>query len=270
MMVRLIAQDAPDRSLYTWTPEIGADGSFVIAGVAPGEYLLTAVRSRVEEFPKDPVSGRITVRNIANAVTRLAAAARSIKVGNKNLDGITLDMAPMFDLSGSVTVEQNAQCRFTGGIDSFTRLLLRPGAPGTTYHEPPRIDSGAFTVRSVARIPYQVTVSYHGDCYVKAIRYGGKQATDGVVDFAGNGALEIVFAMGERLEGIVVDRDGRPFRDATVTLVPKHGPASSIQSAYSGANGAFSLRGIQKGESAFSPGTRYSTPRLGRNCWHAS
>ena len=35
-----------------------------------------------------------------------------------------------------------------------------------------------------------------GNCYVKAIRYGGQEARDGAVDFAGDGPLEIVFAMG--------------------------------------------------------------------------
>ena len=49
-----------------------------------------------------------------------------------------------------------------------------------------------------------------------------------------------------RLEGAVADRDGRPTR-ATVTLVPKNGPATSIQSAYAGANGSFTLHGIRKG-----------------------
>lgn len=245
--VRLVTRDAPDRSLYAWSPEIGADGSFVIAAVTSGEYLLAAARSRIEEQPTGPGSGTVTVHSIAHSVTPLAAAARSVKVSGRSLNRVTLDMAPMVDLSGSVTVEQNAQCRFTSGIDSVTHVLLSPEVPVATHHDPVRIDGGAFTLRNIARIPYRVTVSYHGDCYVKAIRYGGKQANDGVVDFAGNGPLEIVFAMGERLEGMVVDHDGRPLSRATVTLVPKNGPVSSIQSADSGANGAFTLRGIRKG-----------------------
>jgi hypothetical protein len=177
----------------------------------------------------------------------LAAAFRPIEVRGSNLDGVDLKMEPTFDVEGVVTVDQNAQCWPRGGLGPrdpmvflFSEISMAARSQSTT------IPKDRFILRNVAPMRYFVSLNA-GNCYVKSIRYGGREAEDNLVEITGPGSLEIALGVGARVSGTAVDRDGRPAARATATLIPKDGRALSRRSAPFITNGSFSLLGVPPG-----------------------
>jgi hypothetical protein len=136
IQLRLVPRNAAELyELYTFLsgPAIGADGSFLITDVIPGSYYLAAERVLRAGGPEPAAAGTGTIRGSSytlGSITREAAAVLPVNVGDKGLAGITLELLPVFDVRGTVTVEENAECRFTGGIDSVTPLSLEPVVHG--------------------------------------------------------------------------------------------------------------------------------------------
>jgi hypothetical protein len=247
--VSLVARNDSSRSDLSGS-EISADGSFVIAGVPSGSYYLVAKRLLFpggSEGGSAQPNGNYAVSISLDSIVTKAIAGRLLNVHDKNLDGVTLQMGPLFDVRGIVTIEGNARCSLTTGIDTVTSLYLEPEGPYYTAWRPTRINAGSFSIPNVAHLPHRVQVSYFGPCYMKSIRYGNREDAGGVLDFAGDGPLEVVFAMAEKLEGTVVDREGKPFTRATVVFVPQSGDISDIQSVSTGMDGSFASRGLRPG-----------------------
>ena len=247
--MQLVARNVAGTSLDAEGPT-GGDDSFLIRNVPPGSYYLTAQRSA--PMPAQPsVSGTSgTVRVFVGSLTDrpvLAAAFRAIEVRGSNLDGVDLKMEPTFDVEGVVTVDRNAQCWPRGGLDPrdpmvflFSEISMAARSQSTT------IPKDRFILRNVAPMRYFVSLNA-GNCYVKSIRYGGREAEDNLLDIDGKGSLEIALGVGARLSGTAVDRDGRPAARATATLIPEDGRALSRRSALFITNGSFSLLGVPPG-----------------------
>jgi hypothetical protein len=219
---------------------LAGDGTFQINGVSPGSYYLGASR-RVIRQPDSMVVVR------AGSDPPLAVAGTAIELTDRDMEGVVLEMKPLSPIRGSVTQEEGVDCRFTSGIDTITLLLLAPAIPGIASVEPARIGLGAFSLQNVPLIRNRLTVSYIGDCYVKSMRYQGREIDDRVADFSQEGDLEIAFARGGGISGIVVNGVGTAVSRATVQLVPDGREAESAIRAVLRANGTFTFRGVPPG-----------------------
>jgi hypothetical protein len=108
--------------------------------------------------------------------------------------------------------------------------------------------NGAFTLRPIWPLTYTLDVrGLCANCYVKSMRYGGHDVPEAGIEFDGDGELEIaVSASAASLDGVAVDRQGRPAAGATVILAPADG-AGKILSGKADARGAFHFGGLRPG-----------------------
>lgn len=247
--VQLVARNAAGTSLQVEAPT-SQDGPFLIRNVPPGSYYLTAQRSAPR--PAQPsVSGTSrTVRITPGSLTDrpvLAAAFRPIEVRGSNLDGVDLKMEPTFNVDGVVTVDQKVKCWPRGGMGHGDPLaFLSSEIPMAARSHSTAISKDRFFLKNVAPMRYFVSLN-SGNCYVKSIRYGGREAEDNLVEITGPGTLEIALSAGARINGMAVDREGRPAARATATLIPQDGRAFSRRFALFFTNGSFSLLGVPPG-----------------------
>jgi hypothetical protein len=205
------------------------DGSFTIADVLPGAYTLIAY-----SFEDG----------------RAYQARQNIDVGNADLQGLVITIAPAVAVSGRViwegppSVERDPLAIVLDGADTSHAF-------GSRARVTPQ---GSFTLYEVFEGPYRLGIAGQSkDCFVKAVRYG---ATDGLEDGfnivrGANAQVEVtISSKGAHAQGTVTDADNLPAVGVWVVLVPDQ--AHRDQSRFYKAtatdqNGNFDLRGIAPG-----------------------
>jgi hypothetical protein len=206
------------------------DGSFEIADVLPGSYVLTAMwfdegKAHIARVPLD--------------------------VGNADVDGVSITITPGTDISGRIIWE---------GAPSLEQdeLSVMAEAPDSMFNFEggARVTStNAFVLKGVGDGTYVARVWGEGkDCYVKDVQYAGSSALiDGFAVKAGAaGTLEITISShGARVQGTVADSDGLRAVGVRVVLVPE--PSRRAQSRLfkeqtTDQYGHFELRGIAPGD----------------------
>src|SRR5205807_7319601 len=107
---------------------------------------------------------------------------------------------------------------------------------------------GKFILNGVTPVPFAITVGGVPDnCYVKSIRYGGREAPETGTDMSGGGSLEITLsAAAAAVDGVVMDKDNKPAGGAMVALIPQNGSPASGRTADE--NGIISFKGLKPGE----------------------
>jgi protocatechuate 3,4-dioxygenase beta subunit len=195
-------------------------GSFLIAGVLPGSYYLVARRSDGQE---------------------VAGGVLPIEVADKNLDGITIQVARAVDVQGAITSDPPGRC-----AGYYVSLAEEGGnffSQGTSVSNDPKL-----IFKSVIPGTYTLTIPSGGGCYVKSIRFGGREAAGMKVKIDGSGTLEIALAAANTtVEGAVTDSAGRPLAGATVTFLPVDGVRSEYRTATTSRTGGFSTIGLRPG-----------------------
>jgi hypothetical protein len=172
-------------------------------------------------------------------------ASQPVEVGGNHVEGLILTMSAGGDVQGTVKVEDA-----TSPIDlSNVNVNLRP--TGMNFGRVPRGKVGAdarFVLNGVAPVPYAINAGGVPDnCYVKSIRYGGRDVPENGVDMSGGGTLEITLsAAAAAVDGVVMDKDNKPVAGAVVALIPKDGSPASGRSADE--NGIVSFKGLKPGE----------------------
>ena len=196
------------------------DGSFAIGNVLPGSYILVA-------------------RATAADPGHLLAAAQPIEVRDKHLDGVNLALKPGRDVKASVSIEDKTSLRLSGLFVN----LVSAYPPGSGASAQIINDETSITFHGVLSLPYRVDVTnlpYNCHCFVKSIRYGGREIPDSGLDFTTGEALEIVAgANAAVVEGMVVDRQGKPVGGAALAVVPKDGSLTKLRSGTADASGKF-------------------------------
>jgi hypothetical protein len=119
------------------------------------------------------------------------------------------------------------------------------------FGRPPRGKVGAdsrFTLNGVTAVPYAINAGgFPDNCYVKAIRYGGREVPEAGVDMSAGGTLEITLsATAAAVDGVVMDKNNKPVAGAVVALIPKDGTQAMGRSADE--NGIISFKGLKPGE----------------------
>jgi len=206
------------------------DGSFELADVLPGSYVLTAMwfdegKPHIARLPID--------------------------VGNADVDGISIAITPGTDINGRVIWE---------GTPSLEQdeLSIMAEAPDSIFNfgGDSRVTSAnTFVLKGVGDGTYLARVWGHGkDCYVKDVQYAGSSALEDGFTVKGGaaGTLEVTLSSrGARVQGTVADSDGLRAVGVRVVLVPE--PSRRPQSRLfkdqtTDQYGHFELRGIAPGD----------------------
>jgi len=199
------------------------DYRFELTGVRPGSYTITA-----------NMNGN-----------QLMMASQPVEVAQNHVDGLVLTLSAGADVQGSIKVEDA-----TSPIDlSKVNVNLRP--TGMLSGRVPRSKVGTdsrFVLSGVVALPFAINVSgFPDNCYLKSIRYGGRELPESGIDMSGGGLLEVTLsATAAAVDGVVMDKDNKPVAGAVVALVPKDGSPVSGRSADE--NGIISFKGLKPGE----------------------
>ncbi len=227
---------------------IEENGTFVFRGVAPGTYSLDAWGPGVT-----PPGGSQPVPQTAH---------RKIVVSSGPPDEVLLHLQP------SVSGEINGYIRIEGGTPKLDHIFVnlapvenedddeypifgRYGGGGAVKPD------GSFKIQMRGRGKYRAILAARSggleDYYTKTVIYGGRDVTDSGFSYTGGaGTLEIVVsAFGARIEGSVVDGDGKPVPGATVVAVPEKSLRDRYdlyQPTVSDQTGHFVIRGQRPGD----------------------
>jgi hypothetical protein len=167
------------------------DGTFAIAGLSPGKYRLTA---------STPSQG--------GAALRSAAVEVQLDTGDET--GITLALVGAETVSGNLEIEGDA-AKSAGKLT----VRLAPVSQNGETKGAEADDSGNFHFDQMFPGKFRVTVMpLPENAYIKSVKLGAAEAQDGLLDLSrGVTGAAINITIGRnagRLEGSVVDEDGKP------------------------------------------------------------
>jgi hypothetical protein len=215
------------------TGAIRADGSFEIAGLAPGRYVLQAGRGR---RPSNDLVGRTSIvvagANIDNVSIALATPARATGRIEADLAG-----PPQF---------RAAQVRVSAVAADDAPMPFGGGGSGTVA------DDYSFDVRGMAG-PSYLRVNAPSGWYLKRILLDGQDVTDVPLAFEPGsqvaGLRVVLTQLAATVSGSVRDDRGAAVLDATVVIFPDDDalwrPQSRfIRSARPDTSGRFEIGGL--------------------------
>jgi hypothetical protein len=222
VMVMLTPKDG-GMAMQNMSPARGPDNRFEIRNVAPGSYIAHA------QF---------------GGGQSQYMASQPVEVAN-HVEGMVLTLAGGSDVPGSIKLEDATT---TVDLQKIS-VNLRPtgfmngGAPRSKVGEDLK-----FTFKNVAPLSFAINVGGIPDnCYVKSIRYGGQEVPDSGVEMTSGGPIEITLsATAAQVDGVVMDKDGKPSPGALVALIPQDGSRASGRSADE--NGIVSFKGLRPGD----------------------
>jgi len=232
--LRLTPQN-PASGLSDETTDADQMGSFEFENVIPGSYILTATgtgAAGVKMFGRVPID-----------------------VGNKDVENLSIALAPGFDLRIRMTIEG----RLRRSDDPQLVVNLKPAVPDTPFPTVERNGDEEFTMRHFMPGDYSVAVLSLGArstnrLYLKSAQFGGLDVlTAGLhIDGPPSSILDIVMADGAgTLSGTVLDDERKPVPGVTVVLVPEprlRGRSDLYKTAMTDTSGKFEVSGITPGQ----------------------
>jgi Carboxypeptidase regulatory-like domain len=205
------------------------DGKFELFGIAPGPVFLT---------------GGYTLNRERNEM-RLP-----LTVGSSDINGVELrPMSPM-EIAGRMQIEGDTKVQLPQ-----IRVALAGAAGGYSFVGDATVkEDGSFTFHNVAPGTYSVSCNGIRDLYLKSVRWGEADITDGELDVTNglppNAQLSIALsAAGGEITGVVNNDKDTPADSATVTLVPvgRHQSRPFYKQASTNDAGHFDIRGVAPG-----------------------
>ena len=208
------------------------DGTFEVRGITPGTYTVIANRMDREQGSR-------------------ATATQQITVGNRDVDGVTLALAPPVEVTGSIRTEGNATVNLGSvrvALEATTGMPMFGGSiQGSTTN-------GSFTIPRVPAGNYRVRATNLPDgTYVKFVRQGQQEILESGLQVAGAVApIDVVLgANAPSIAGMVNDADGKPATNLSVALIPD-APRRNQYHLYAttttGETGAFTFRNVTPGD----------------------
>ena len=215
------------------TGQIRADGTFEVAGLAPGRYILQAGRGR---RPTNDLVGRTTVT-----------------VAGANLDNISIAMTSPAVAAGRIETDTGAPPAFRAAQVRVSAVAADPGQMGFGGGGMgPVADDYTFEVRGMSG-PSYLRVNAPSGWYLKRILLDGQDVTDTPLGFEPGatvpGLRVVLTQSAATVSGSVRDDRGAAVLDATVVVFPDDEaswrPQSRfIRSARPDTSGRFEISGL--------------------------
>ena len=226
-----------------WFPFFGGhdnvkpDGTFDIAGVAPGSYILNYF----------VLSGNIR-----------SAGHQNVDVGEGDVDGVTLAVSAPGSLRGTVRVEGAPQAG-TAQVDaSNIHISLMPSEMGGMMGPMPNAKAakdGSFTLDNISPGKYYVQANAPKGTYLKSVRYGSADVTGKELDLSSGagGEIEVVYRYGPgEVDGTVQQPQNSAAQSAVtaqILLVPNtlNADGSGVRFGSTNTNGGFTMAEVPPG-----------------------
>jgi uncharacterized surface anchored protein len=206
----------------TWNTIVSMDGTFDVPRVAPGSYCITAQVNR--DF-----------------------AHQIVTLSGRDLDNVTLTLAPAFQVRGSVLVEGTP-------LDNLRNLTVTLGPVDTiTGFAVGRVQADGTLILDNAR-PLSYSVDYNGlpaNAYVKSIRIDGRDAPGGMIDVtsAADTLTLVVATDSGQATGSLRSVNGDAAAGIAVVVAPAgHSLRHRVRYAFTDANGNFTVTGLAPGD----------------------
>lgn len=206
-----------------------ADGTFEIANVQPGKYMLMSVQIN---------GGQPTMQ------------MQSLVVPEEGVSGVKLQALPEQTVQGKVVVAGD------GKVPLKDMMVMLAGDEGmTTMPAMGKVsDSGAFTLK-VSGAAYRLGLpTTPAGSYLKSVVWNGREMLGKALDFSAGAAGELVVTLGTdggHVDVTVSAEGDKPAPEATVVLVP-YDPAmrsdSTVKSEDADANGHVTFTDVPPGE----------------------
>jgi hypothetical protein len=217
---------------------VAADGKFMAAGVAPGDYTLE-------------------VRQVGRGGPSAEFASHPLEVGTADIENLRIVTDRGATISGRVIFEGTAS-RTSGPTPP--RVFPQPATPGPiiTFSgdgaNGTLDDAGNFELGGVSgRVYFSLGIP---NWVVKSVTLGGDDVTDQPVDLSGRESVpDLVITMTDKLtdiSGVVLDGRGQPSTDYVVVIQPAEQKEAAIASrwiriARPNNDGRFQIRGARPG-----------------------
>jgi hypothetical protein len=211
-----------------WTVENAAigDGSFDIAGVAPGSYVLYSLLQGPGQSDR-PTSAKVPVT-----------------IASQDVSGLPAPPVTRFDLKGRVRLEDgSAPQSYPGVVFCEGRNIEYNRFQGSM----PKAD-GAFGFAGLPADRYRLFMESAEAFYLKSVRVKGLEAEDAEIDLT-NGPAEDVELIVSQAAGSVEGTVKEPAFEATVVAVPEGVPSagSRPRTAQPDQQGHFRIAGLAPG-----------------------
>jgi hypothetical protein len=213
---------------YAPSAQLQLDGTFDARGIVDGSYVVMA-RRRMKG---------------AGAIAR-----QSVTVADQDVNGIVLALASGLEIPGTVKVE--------GAPPDTISLQISLGPSSEELGDPANATvarDGGFVIHGVLPDVYQVNVlSPPKGKYVKSIRFGERDATNGQIDLTGRTSAVLSITLGGdggQIDGSVQTPGGDPAPEALVTVWPTEEYERRLDMFYiaiSDQNGKFRLQDLAPG-----------------------
>jgi protocatechuate 3,4-dioxygenase beta subunit len=213
--------------------EVDENGRFVAEDVPAGEYWIAA-------YSEDDAG--------------TAGGIAEIDIGNSDIDGFNITLAPPIVLNGRIRIDGEA--RLDPAVIEQIRVALEVAE--LSFAELPEWlaeinEDGTFTIKDVIPLKSRVFALVSGDMYVKDLRFGSTDILGSSLTLTGptTDSLEVdISTRGGQLRGRVLDLRDRPVRDAQAVLIPLQGAARPdlYKTGYPDEKGQYLLRGIAPGD----------------------
>jgi len=174
-----------------------ADGTFEILGVPSGEYDV----------------------GLSQGMPPIGLGRTKVRVDDRDVDGVSIEVARSYALKGSVRFEANETGRISGLSLILTGLDSNQGQSGRTRED----GSFEFPLVSTGRHRLFLPGTFDGQYHVKSLRYDNKESRSGIISITnGDSSLELVLSShGARLVVDVKKGDtAAQVMAARVVLIP--------------------------------------------------
>jgi hypothetical protein len=203
--------------------------NFEIHGLLPGSY---TVSSQLQD-PDHPGQS-LYVRQL-------------VEVVDHDVEGVTLNFAPMKTVTGTVKAEGPLTVPFSG-----MNVELDPDDAETPTFTTHVGADGTFTAQVMPE-PYTLVRPRIATAYVKSVKMGDRELPGPHIDFARlDGPLAILFGVDAgSVEGTALNAEGRPVMPSKITLIPvgsNQSWASRLKIVNANENGKFVIPAVAPGE----------------------
>src|SRR4051794_13629205 len=178
--INVSPRDSEAFAFFGGRSNVKPDGTFDIAGIAPGSYTLNYF----------VMSGNIR-----------SAGHQDVDVGAADVDGVALTLTPPGAMRGVVRVEGTPQAN-TSLLDAANvHISLTPSDLGRMMGPMPNAKvakDGSFTLDNISPGKYFVQANAPNGTYLKSVRYGSAEILGRELDLSGGagGEIEVVYHYG--------------------------------------------------------------------------